>query len=713
MNKLRSIFYPKSIAIIGATSAPGKAGGRRTASLLDGGFEGRIYLVNPKRDYIYGRKVYKRLSEIEDKVDLVLIVVNKNFLIDAVSDAAQKGAKVAVIITAGFSNATDEGRYLNQKILNIAQKSGMRIIGPNCSGIFNASIKMNLLGVPPIKAGTLSVISQSGNIIDSIVHFARLRKIGFSKIISIGNAIDLDIHEYLEFLGDDSDTKAILTYIEGIRDGSRLVKIARTITKKKPVIAIKVGRTKAGSRAAHSHTGSMTGDDFICDEAFKQAGIIRVNSIDEMFDIASVFDTDIPLPRGRGVAIMSEGGGDNAIAADNIELFGLKVPILSDKTQKKLEPFLMKGVGISNPVDYGGRAEEAPDEIIPSCCKACLEDDVVDIVLITGFFGGYREIIGSYTERLEENTAYALSRLLKEYKKPIIVNTSFAREHIKALDILRKNGIPVIESSIRVAHCIYALVKHAEIRQKDINYLCLPTVRSRQGENIINRVYKKGYHSLLETEARDFLKTCGIPMIPDHFAENLDEALFGAEKIGYPVAMKIVSRDIHHKYDVNGVKLGITDSSDLTKAFNEIMDNVKKITNNIEGVLILPMVPPPGKVECLASIIRDQNFGTVISFGLGGVFTEVFKDISVRVLPVTERDVEDMIKEIKAYPILKGIRGKKPKDIKAIKDLIIKLAKIAEDYPEISEIELNPFMVHEKGISIVDTLITLKGEIDV
>ncbi len=706
--KWEYIFYPRSVAIIGASSTPGKAGARRTASLLDGGYKGEIYFVNPRRDYIYGRKVYKSLKEIEGEVDLVLIAVSKRFLIDAVLDAAEKGAKAAVIITAGFTDATEEGRRLNKEILSIARKTGMRIIGPNCSGIFSASPKLNLLGLPPIKEGRLSVVSQSGNVIDSLVHYARLRDIGFSKIISVGNAIDLDISEYFEFLKDDPETKVILAYIEGIKNGGILIKIAREVTREKPIIAIKVGRTKAGSRAAHSHTGSMTGDDFICDEAFKQAGIIRVNAIDELFDIASMFDTDIPLPKGRGVAILSEGGGDNAIAADNVELFGLKVPTLSEETQRKLKPYLMEGVSISNPVDYGGRAEEAPHEIIPPCCRACLEDPSIDILLITGFFGGYKEIIGSYTEELEVKTANELVSLVKEYQKPIIVNTSFAREKIRSLEILRKNNIPVIESSIRTAHCIYALVKYSENKRKPIKFPILPNLRTREGEEIIRRVYDKGHVSLLETEAREFLRSCGIPMIPDYFAKNLEDAIKGAEEIGYPVALKIVSRKIQHKYDVGGVKLGIMDKNELIKAFNEIMENVKRVTKEIEGVLILPMVPPPGKVECLASVIRDKNFGTILSFGLGGVFTEVFRDISVRVLPVTEEDVDSMIKEIKAYKILKGVRGKKPKDINAIKDLLLKLSKIAEDYPEIEEIELNPFMVHEKGISIVDTLITLR-----
>ncbi len=706
--QIKAIFYPNSVAIVGASAVPGKAGARRTASLLDGGYKGKIYLINPARDYIYGRKVYKRLTDIEEDVDLALIVVRKDFLLDAVKDAAKKGVKASIIITAGFSDATEEGKRLNQQILSIAKESGMRIVGPNCSGIFSASANLNLLGVPFIKPGNISLVSQSGNIIDSIVHYARLRGAGFNKIISIGNAIDLGIHEYLEFLGDDPDTKVIACYIEGIKDGARLVQVARDITQKKPIVAIKVGRTKAGSRAAHSHTGSMTGDDFICDKAFKQAGIIRVNAIDELFDIASVFDVDTPLPMGKGVAILSEGGGDNAIAADNIEQFGLDVPLLSKETQQKLRPYIMEGAGISNPVDYGGKAEEAPHEIIPPCCKACLEDPGIDIVLITGFLGGYREIIGEYIEPYEKKACHKLVSLLKEYKKPIIVNTSFAREKIKALDILRNNNIPIIESSIRAAHCISALIRYAETKRKGFSFPHVPNLRNQKGINIIEKVYNKGYISLLETEAREFLKSCGIPMIPDYFAKSLDDAIKGAEQIGYPVALKVVSRKIQHKYDVGGVKLGITDRDELIKAFNEIMESVQRLTKDIEGILILPMVPPPGKVECLASVMRDKNFGTVITFGLGGVFTEVFKDISVRVLPVAEEDIDSMIKETRVYFILKGIRGKKPKDIKAVKDLLIRLAKIAEDYPEIEEIELNPFMVHEKGISIVDTLITLR-----
>ncbi|MEA1970192.1 MAG: CoA-binding protein, partial [Thermodesulfobacteriota bacterium] len=456
---LEKVFNPGSIAVIGASETPGKAAERRTRSLIQGGYKGDIYLVNPKRDELFGMKAYHSITEVDKDVDLVMIVVAPRFLASAVADSIKMGAKGIIIITAGLGETGEEGKKIEAEILSEAAKTGAYVIGPNCSGMFNASADINMLGIPTINKGSISVLTQSGNVIDSLTHFAKMKGCGFNKMINVGNAVGVQLHEYITYLKDDPDTKVIATYLEGIRGGNELVRVAREAAKTKPIIALKVGKSSAGARAAASHTGSLAGDDIILDAAFKQAGIVRVSNADELVDMADVF-SNCPLPEGNRLVIMSEGGGDNSIAADNAEKYGMQVPLLSKKTQEKMKPILLAGMPAHNPVDYGGTAEENP-HVITECVKACMEDDQVDGILMTGFFGGFSDIIASHIAELEEQTSRDLVDLIKKYKKPLIVNTSYARDPIKALDILKEAGVPVIESSDRAAQCMSALMHFA------------------------------------------------------------------------------------------------------------------------------------------------------------------------------------------------------------------------------------------------------------
>lgn len=461
---LEKVFNPRSIAVIGASEVPGKASERRTRSLLEGGYKGNVYLINPKRPKLFDRKAYPNITDIDKEVDLVMIVVAPRFLASAVADSIKMGAKGIVIITAGLGETGEEGKTIEAEILETASKTGTYIIGPNCSGMYSASANINLLGVPPLKKGFLSVIAQSGNVIDSLTHYAHMRGAGFSKIISAGNAIGIKFHEYIAYLRDDPDTKAIMLYLEGIKEGNKLVRTAQETIKHKPIIAMKVGRTKAGVRAAASHTGSLAGDDLIVGAAFRQARITRVSNVDELFDMAEVFGK-CPLPRGHRVAILSEGGGDNSVAADNAEKYGIEVPVLSKATQEKIKPFLLEGMPAQNPIDYGGTAEENP-HMIAECCRVCMEDDQIDALLITGFFGGFKDIIAPHVAELEEQTARELCESVQKYKKPIFVQTSFAHDAIRSLEILKSHGVPVFESSERTAQCLAALMRYAQDRRR-------------------------------------------------------------------------------------------------------------------------------------------------------------------------------------------------------------------------------------------------------
>ncbi len=704
---LEKVFNPGSIAVIGASEAPGKAAERRTRSLIQGGYKGDIYLVNPKRDELFGMKAYHSITEVDKEIDLVMIIVAPRFVASAVADSVKMGAKGIIIITAGLGESGEEGKKIEAEILSEAAKTGAYVIGPNCSGMFNASADINMLGIPTINKGAISVLTQSGNVIDSLTHFAKMRGCGFNKMINVGNAIGVQLHEYITYLKDDPDTKVIATYLEGIKGGHELIRVAREAAKTKPIIALKVGKSSAGARAAASHTGSLAGDDIILDAAFRQAGIVRVSNADELVDMADVF-SNCPIPNGSRLVIMSEGGGDNSIAADNAEKYGMQVPILSEETQAKMKPILLAGMPAHNPIDYGGTAEENPD-VITQCVKTCMEDDQVDGILITGFFGGFFDIIAPHIAELEEQTARDLVDLVKKYKKPVIVNTSYARDPIKSLDILKEAGIPVIESSDRAAQSMSALM-HFAVNQKKIKEMHIPVEKAVQRPGVrelFKKVENASRHNLLETESRELLSEYGFSLPHAALAKTPAEAVEAANKLGYPLAMKIVSPDIIHKSDAGGIKLNLSNADEVRAAFEEIMKSAGKVTSheNIVGTLLSPMVGP-GQ-ECIIGMIRDAQFGPVIMFGLGGIFVEVLKDVSFRVAPLAAEDIDEMVGEIKGYKILTGVRGDKPKDIEAIKGVLAKLSEIVIDNPEISEIDLNPVIVHEKGLSIVDSRVLI------
>jgi acyl-CoA synthetase (NDP forming) len=708
---LERVFNPRSIAIIGASEVPGKAAERRTRSLLEGGFKGKVYPINPKRDTIFGMKAYPDIKKIDGSVDLVMVVIPPKFIPAAVAGSIEKGAKGIVIITAGLGESGAEGKKIETEILQMAHEAGTYVMGPNCSGMFSGTGSLNILGIPNIAKGHVSVLAQSGNIIDSLTHYAKIKRGGFSKIISAGNAIGVKFHQYIEYLGEDPDTHVIALYLEGITEGNAFVRAARDVSKKKPIVALKVGRTGAGARAAMSHTGSLAGDDVVVDAAFRQAGIIRVSNPDELFDIARFLEV-CPSAQGTNLAILSEGGGDNSVAADNAERHGVQVPIFAVETQNRLRPYLLTGMPASNPIDYGGTAEENP-HMITECCKVCMEDPAVHGVYITGFYGGFRDIIAPHVAELEEKTAHELAALVNTHKKPLVINTSFANAPYPTLEILKENNIPVFDGPERAMQCMAALMHFCEDKEKRKNEI---TPRAdvevqHTATRIIDTARQERRSSLLEPEAMRLLQAYGLPIPPGELAADVDEAVQMAHKIGFPVVLKVVSQDILHKSDVGGVKVNLADGEAVRQAYENIMANALKVTeqSRIKGVLVTPMAAK-GQ-ECIVGMTVDPIFGPVMMFGLGGIFVEVLKDVAFRVAPLTLDEVAEMVAEIKGFKVLTGVRGEPPKDIEAIKEVIQKLSYAALAHPEIKEIDLNPVIVHEQGISLVDSRIIISNKI--
>ena len=707
MQSLKRLFKPASVAVIGASEVPGKAAERRTRSLIQGGYPGKIFLINPKRDKLFDRKAYPSILDIGEEVDLVMVVVAPKLIPQAVADSVKMRAKGIVIITAGLGETGEEGKKIEAEILRIATEGGAKIIGPNCSGLFSAAGGMNLLGVPPIQKGPLAVIAQSGNIIDSITHYAEMRGVGLSHIISAGNAIGVKFHEYIEYLGQDEGTKAILMYMEGIKEGDQIVRAAREVSKKKPIVILKVGRSKAGARAAASHTGSLAADDAIVDAAFRQAGIVRVTNVDEMFDVAMSF-ANMPLPKGNRVAIVSEGGGDNSVAADNAEHFGLEVPVLPQATQEKIRPFLLAGMPASNPIDYGGTAEENPD-MVNKVVEVLMEEPGIDSVYVTGFFGGFKEIIAPHVGELEEKTSQELVRLMRHHGKPIAVHTSFAQAPFASMRILSENGVLLTPSSERAAQCLAYMSKFSSRREKLNLAKSLPPVPADadKARTLIQAVKDKGRKNLLETEARELLSVYGVALPPARLAKTPEEAGAAAAALGFPVALKIVSPEIVHKSDAGGILLNLTDEAAVREGFAKVVANASRVSDKgkILGVLVAPMAKK-GQ-ECIIGMIRNPQFGAVVMFGLGGIFVEVLKDVSFRVAPLSDLDLEEMIHEIKGYPLLGGVRGQKPRDTAILRDVLRRVAQMATDHPEILEVDINPIIVHEQGASVVDARVII------
>ncbi|PIV07014.1 MAG: hypothetical protein COS57_01430 [Syntrophobacterales bacterium CG03_land_8_20_14_0_80_58_14] len=707
MQSLNRLFKPASVAVIGASEVPGKAAERRTRSLIQGGYPGKIFLINPKRDTLFGRKAYPSILDIGEDVDLVMVVVAPKLIPQAVADSVKMHAKGIVIITAGLGETGEEGKRIEAEILRTATEGGAKIIGPNCSGLFSAAGDMNLLGVPPIQKGPLAVIAQSGNIIDSITHYAKMRGVGLSHIISAGNAIGVQFHEYIDYLGQDEGTQVILMYMEGIKEGGEIVRAAREVSQRKPVVILKVGRSGAGARAAASHTGSLAAADAVVDAAFRQAGIVRVSNVDEMFDVAMAF-ANMPLPKGNRVAIVSEGGGDNSVAADNAEHFGLEVPVLPPATQERIRPFLLAGMPASNPIDYGGTAEENPD-MINKVVETLMEEQGIDSVYVTGFFGGFKEIIAPHVGELEEKTSRELVRLMRQYGKPIAVHTSFALAPFRSMEILSENGVLLTPSSERAAKCLAYMAKFGTRREKLALARPLPAVKvdAAMARTLIEAVKRAGRKNLLETEARELLSLYGVALPPATLAKTPDEAADAAKAVGFPVALKIVSPEIIHKSDAGGILLNLGDEQAVREGFAKVVANAEKVSSpeKVLGVLVAPMAQK-GQ-ECIIGMIRNPQFGAVIMFGLGGIFVEVLKDVSFRVAPPSDLDLDEMIHEIKGYPLLCGVRGQKPKDTGILKEVLQRVAQLAADHPEIQEVDINPIIVHEQGASVVDARIII------
>ncbi|MBT8351810.1 MAG: acetate--CoA ligase family protein, partial [Deltaproteobacteria bacterium] len=535
---------------------------------------------------------------------------------------------------------------------------------------------------------------------------------GFTYYVGVGNEADIKFHEYLEFFRQDPDTKAILMYVEGMRQGREFLQQAYKTTRDKPVILLKSGRSSTGKRSAGSHTGALAGISEVAKGAFERAGIIVIENSDELFPAAETLSS-LPPIKNNSVAILADGGGHATIAADVLTDLGVDIPTLSEKTQTRLRQILPDAASVPNPVDVAGGTDANP-AIFAECARIILKDPAVGGLLIVGLFGGYGIRFAESLSFLEEDAAHMMGKMVKKKNKPIVLHSLFSAAKPHSLDLLRYYGIPVYDSLDIASKCMGVLAEYG-------NYLATYQTRASfvmnwgaktkpEGNKIIETVQKEKRKFLFEHEAKQLLKLHGAPVSLDVLAQTEDEAVKFAQKIAAPVALKIVSPDILHKSDAGGVKINLSGEKQIRSAFKEIMQNAKSFDPKakIKGILVSPMAKVG--IEVIIGTKIDDQFGPIIMYGLGGVMVEILKDVSFRVLPISPSAARKMIEETKSFPILDGVRGGPESDKKSLRKLLLLCSEIIEAYPQIEEMDLNPVIVHEQGLSIVDARIILKKD---
>jgi acetyltransferase len=710
---LEKILKAGSVAIIGASNNATKRGYQAIRTLLDEKYRGKIYPVNPKEKSILGLKCYAKVSDIDEPVDVALVATPARTLPAVLEDCGKKGIHGAVVLAGGFGETGSEGRSLENEMVAVARKHNIRLVGPNTSGMLNLNDNLNLVGLRDAPKGDLALLTQSGNMALTLITEAKMNsQKGFSYYVGVGNEADIKFHEYLEFFENDAATKAILMYVEGMRNGREFLEQARETILKKPIILLKSGRSATGKRSAGSHTGALAGISEVAKGAYQRAGIIVIENSDELFPAAETLSNQPPIKNNK-VAILADGGGQATIASDTLTDLGVAIPELSKKTQTRLGKILPAAASVPNPVDVAGGTDADPS-VFADCAEIILKDSNVGGLLIVGLFGGYGIRFAESLMSLEEEAAHRMGKLVKKHNKPIVLHSLYTPEKTKPLELLRHYDIPVYGSIEIAAKCTSVLAeygKHLHSRHAKQSFALHWGAKAKaEGEEIIQEVRQEGRNALLEHEAKRLFAIHGAPVSDDRLAKTADEAVAIAAKINNAVALKIVSADILHKSDAGGVKIKLNSEEEIRNAFNEIIENAKSFNAraDIKGVLVTPMAPEG--VEVIVGTKYDDQFGPVIMYGLGGIMVEILKDVSFRVLPISSTEAKKLIEETKSYPILDGARGGPPLDKETLRKLVLLCSDIMEAYPKIEEMDLNPVIVHEKGLSIVDARIILKSE---
>ncbi|WP_456387449.1 acetate--CoA ligase alpha subunit [Desulfolithobacter sp.] len=681
---LEKFFAPGSVAVIGASRTPGKVGHDILKNLVESGFEGPIVPVNPAGGEILGQKVYQRLADYDQTVDLAVIVLPSQFVLQAAREAVAKRAGAVVVISAGFREVGDEGRKLEEELADIVRRGGARMLGPNCLGLINTATHLNasFAGRMP-EPGSIAVFSQSGALCTAMLDMAAQRHLGLSKLVSIGNKADITEVDLLRALADDDDTSVIVGYLEDISSGDHFVKAAERACLKKPVILLKSGTTAAGRKAAASHTGVLAGTDTAFGAAFKRSGVCRADTFEALFDYATAMDMQ-PLPRGKRVLIITNAGGPGTMAADAVEKTGLEVAVLDRNTTTALRARLPASASVGNPVDVLGDAD--PERYV-AALEAAQEDESVDAILV---------LLTPQAMTKPVDTARAIAASL-DGSKPVLASFMGGKDVLPGRQELAAAGLPDYESPERAVSALKAMYDYNVWRRRPPRQVTRYPVNRRRVERIITRRQRTGRLQLSEVKSKDILKAYGFHIMKGSLAGSVDEAIEIARFIGFPVAMKIVSPDIIHKTDLGGVRLGLATAQEVEDAYDLMMLRIKKQVPDavIEGVYVEKMADPG--LEVIIGMTRDPQFGPMLMFGLGGIFVEVMKDVTFHLAPITREEAVQMLKSTRSYEMLKGKRGRKEVDIEAIAGSLQRISQLTTDFPQIVELDINPLIVGEIG----------------
>ncbi len=700
MIDLDAIFSPQSVAVVGASTTPGKVGHDIFVNILKGGYRGVLYPVNPSAESISSVRAYPSISDIPYPLDLAMIILPPKRAIVAVQEAIDKGVKGVVIVSAGFKEVGGEGLEIEKQIVELCREHNVRLVGPNCLGVINPldNVRLNAsFSARMPKAGNVSFISQSGALCTAVLDFAADRDFGFSKFISIGNKADVDEVDLLKYFRDDPDTEVIMIYLEELHRGQEFIKIAKEITggdRPKPILVIKSGRTSAGAQAAASHTGSLAGSEAVYDAIFEQSGIIRVEGIDELFDFAIAFayknenalgKMRRKVPNGNRVAIVTNAGGPGIVATDMTVVSGLELAKFHEDTIEALKSHLPATANVHNPVDIIG---DAAQDRYESALNAVIRDEGVDGALVILTPQSMTNAIG---------TAEAIVRIAKRSPKPILCCFMGIIDVSAGVKYLQENGVPVYSFPEQTAKTFGAIYRYSKwLNRQELAPFKFNHDKAAARE-IIDASLAAGKTYLGELAGVHLLKAYGFNVLPTVLAKTAADAVKEAHGIGYPVVLKIVSDQIVHKSDAGGVKVNLADAGAVEKAFGEILANAEAFDPKavIDGVLVQKMAPKGQEVILGSS--RYDKFGHLLMFGSGGVMVEVYKDVTFRLAPMNRNSARSMVRGIKGFVLLNGFRGNPKADQAAVEKMLVSLSDLVWDNPEIKELDINPLLVHPEG----------------
>ena len=704
---MRPLLAPRAVAVVGASRNPSNIGRRVLDALVAGGYTGAIYPVNTHAAEVAGLRAYASIGDVPPGVELAVIAVPRDAVLDVVDACAVAHVSALVVITAGFAEVGEEGRALQERLLEKVRGYGMRMVGPNCMGLLNTnpSLRMNGSFSPIVPApGHIALSSQSGALGLALIDMAAARGLGLSSFVSIGNKADVSSNDLLEYWEDDAATRVILLYLESFGNPRRFARLARRVGRTKPIVVVKSGRTRAGSLAATSHTAALAASDVAVDALFRQTGVVRADTIDEMFDIAACLDTQA-LPAGRKVTIVTNAGGPAILAADACEAAGLEVAPLSEAARMTIASGLPSTASCRNPVDMIASAGGDEYRHTIEAALAAPETDALLVMYTPVETGAHESVLRGIREGV------ANGRRAGAANKPVLacVLASGGCGPIVA----GGETVPVFAFPENAVRALGKVASYAQWRAEPAGLMWdFDDIRSDEGRGVCRAALARSRETwLTPDEIRRVLTAFGLPIIPGTLAASADEAVAAADALGFPVAAKLIAPGVQHKTDVGGVRLGLSSAFAVRDAFSQLMEAGRSAAPgaSIDGVLIQPMVA--GGVETMLGITRDPVFGSLLAFGLGGIHVEVLKDVQFRVGPLTDRDADELLHGIRAFRLLEGYRGHAAADIDALRDLLLRLSRLAEEVPEIQEVDLNPViaLAPGEGCRIVDARIRVSA----